>query len=154
MIDEPRPTPAPLEIEGEHLEAADGVPALIPAGRYTVQSQTVTIEERFKRRMVRLVCEVVDPPAYDGTRLCWFAPVPPGRARPAWTSKFCMAWLLAAGRRPARGEHLGVRMLVGKRYLAVVTTVTEGWQRDERRRPVPLPPAGHYSKIATLLERA
>ena len=82
------------------------------------------------------------------------SPPCPGRTRPAWASKFCQAWLLAAGRRPRRGEYLAVTMLQHKRYLAVVTTVTTSWQRDERRRPVPLPPAGYHSKIATLLERA
>lgn len=108
----------------------------------------------FRRRMLLLHCEVVDPPDHDGVQLVWYAPLPPPGRRPASGSKFFRAWLLVMGRRPERGTRPSHRDLVEKRFRAVIETVTTSWERDEQGRPVTLPPSARYSVIRTLLERA
>jgi hypothetical protein len=129
------------------------LPPRLPEGRYVVQSMRADVRKMFERRVLCLECAVVEPRQFDGTPLTWYAPLPSGRRYPV-ASKFLRAWVLVMGRRPGRGEHPAVRDLVGKRWVAIVETVTTSWERDEHRRPVALPPEAQYSVIRSLVGRA
>lgn len=144
----------PDEVLRDHARDTAGDQSLLPPGEYTIQSRRVEVRTSrlFGRRIVVLHVEVVGGPD-DGTPLCWYAPLPSDRRRPGLATKFRRAWVLTAGRQPNRGEHLSAEMLVGKRYRAVVATVTTSWERDGNRRPVRLPRAAWYSVVSTLLER-
>jgi hypothetical protein len=130
------------------------IPACIQPGAYVVQTRRAVVLSRFDRRTLQLICEVVEPPAFDGVELSWYATLPSSGDRPAAGSKFARAWVLVMGRRPHRGERPSLRDLVGKRLRVVVETVTRSWERDELKRPVPLPAEAQYSVIRTLVDRA
>lgn len=139
------------------LLAIEFLPALVPPGRYTVQSVELDVQKMFDRRTLVLRCQIVEPPQHDGVELCWYAPLPPEdlrRVRPSPATKFLKAWILVMGQRPGRGKYPAHRVLLHKRFVAIVETVKFSSERDEHRKPVPLPKAAQYSVIRSLVDMA
>lgn len=120
----------PLVPEGEHWEAG-----MVRAERGNVAGR----EKAF------VIFRLTTPGDYFGVELFMSCTIP-AHGRWARSSKFYMAWLMAAGKEPTRRDRLSTRIFAGKLFRVRVRTVKRTWQN------APLPPHLQYSIIDCLLE--
>lgn len=101
------------------------IPARVPEGAYDLVFRKVDTKYMFgKGERMFLWFEIVTPGDSMGTKLYMTCTVAPkGRWRPS--HKYWLAWVLAAGKRPARGNRMSTRVFRNKVLRGNVRTVTK-----------------------------
>jgi hypothetical protein len=140
--------------EPDVVEAPVLYPRVAP-GTYIAVTRHVAVLPMFGRRIVRLLVELhetLEQPAL-ASGVPWFLPVP---ARASWraasTSAIVRLFQLLAIPIPRRGP-LPLQALVNKALRVELGDVVESRDRDEQKRPIPLPPPLVYSVVRRALER-
>lgn len=138
----------------ETVEAPAVYPRVAPRS-YVAVTREVAVLPMYGGRRVRLLVELREsleqPPVAIGVP--WFLPVPArANCRAASTSALVRLFQLLAIPIPKRGP-LPLEALVNKALRVVVGDVTESRDRDEQKRPIPLPTPLVYSVVRRPLER-